>query len=57
MSTKMSIKITKNSHPTSYLPANLTKGAAGPSGLDANQYRRILCSKQLNREEKVYVIK
>ena len=37
--------------------ANLTKGAAGLSGLDANQYRRILCSKQCNREGKDYVIK
>ena len=32
--------------------ANLTKGAAGPSGLDANQYWHILCSKQFNREGK-----
>ena len=32
--------------------ANLTKGAAGPSGLDANQYRHILWSKQFNREGK-----
>ena len=32
--------------------ANLTKGAAGPSGLDANQYQSILCSKQFNREGK-----
>ena len=32
--------------------ANLTKGAAGPSSLDANQYQHILCSKQFNREGK-----
>ena len=32
--------------------ANLTNGAAGPSGLDDNQRRRILCSKQFNREGK-----
>ena len=32
--------------------ANLAKEAAGPSGLDANQYRRLLCSKQFNREGK-----
>ena len=32
--------------------ANLTKGAEGPFGLDADQYRRTLCSKQFNREGK-----
>ena len=32
--------------------AQLTKGAAGPSSLDANQFKRILCSKQFNKEGK-----
>ena len=30
-----------------------TKGAGGPSGLDADQYRRIICSKNFNREGKM----
>ena len=32
--------------------AQLTKGAARPSSLDANQFKRILCSKQFNKEVK-----
>ncbi|CAB4008017.1 Hypothetical predicted protein [Paramuricea clavata] len=32
--------------------AKTLKGAAGPSGLDANQYIRMLCSKQFHREGK-----
>ena len=32
--------------------AQLSKGAAGPSSLDANQVKRILCSKQFNKEGK-----
>ena len=30
----------------------MTKGAAGASSLDANQFKRILCSKQFNKEGK-----
>ena len=30
----------------------MTKGVAGPSSLDANQFKRILCSKQFNKEGK-----
>ena len=26
-----------------------TKGSAGPSGMDANQFRRVLCSKNFNK--------
>ena len=38
--------------------ANLTKGATGPSGLDAGHYRHILCSKQFNRGgTKMYMVK
>ena len=33
--------------------AKTLKGAAGPSGLDANQYIRMLCSEQFHREGKV----
>ena len=32
--------------------AQLTKGGAGPSSLDTNQFKRILCSKQFNKEGK-----
>lgn len=31
--------------------ARLMRGSSGPSGLDANKYVRILCSKQFSREK------
>ena len=31
-----------------------TKGAGGPSGLDADQYRRIICSKNSTRKERLF---
>ena len=30
------------------------KGAGGPSGMDADQYRRIICSKNFNKEGKAF---
>ncbi|CAH3116581.1 unnamed protein product [Porites lobata] len=33
--------------------ATVTKGSAGPSGMDAELYRRILCSKNFKAETKV----
>ena len=31
-----------------------TKGAGGPSGMDANQYRRVICSKNFQKEGKCF---
>ena len=36
-----------------YSAALKTKGSAGPSGMDADLYRRILCSKNFNTEGKL----
>ena len=34
------------------MAAKQTKGSGGPSGMDADQFRRILCSKNFNKEGK-----
>jgi hypothetical protein len=38
---------------TNYNAAIKTKGSAGPSGMDAELYRRILCSKSFKTEGKL----
>ena len=38
---------------TIYNAAMKTRGSAGPSGMDAELYRRVLCSKKLNTEGKL----
>ena len=35
--------------------ATKTKGSAGPSGMDAELYRRILCSKNFKAEDKALI--